>query len=315
MQTTPRLTPRAWVLLLLLSLLWGGSFFFAEIALVELPPLLVAWGRVASGAAFLLLMLPLAGVALPRGTARWRRYAVMGLLNNALPFALIFLGQRALGANSAAILNATTPCFAVLLAHRCTADERLTPARLGGVVLGALGVALLVGLEALRGLGTQLGPALLVLGGALSYALAGLYGRRFRGEPALATAAGQVCCSTLWLLPAALLLDAPWSLPAPGWGTLAAMAALGLFSTALAYRLYFRILALAGATNLLLVTLLIPPSAMALSAFFLARPVGLAQAAGFAVIALGLLLLDGRLLPARLRAPAASRPAAPLRSP
>jgi drug/metabolite transporter (DMT)-like permease len=295
-----RLTARVWLLLLALSLLWGGSFFFAEIALAELPPLLVAWGRVATGAGFLLSMLRQAGLALPRGRDRWRRYAVMGLLNNALPFALIFLGQRTLGANAAAILNATTPCFAVLLAHLCTADERLTPARLGGVLLGALGVALLVGIEALQGLGTELGPTLLVLGGALSYALAGLYGRRFRDEPPLATAAGQVCCSTLWLLPAALLLERPWSLAPPGWGTLAAVAALGLLSTALAYRLYFRILALAGATNLLLVTLLIPPSAMALSALFLARPVGTAQVAGFAAIALGLLLLDGRLLRRRL---------------
>lgn len=314
MSTAPRLTPRAWALLLLLSLLWGGSFFFAEIALAELPPLLVAWGRVATGAGFLLLMLRVARLALPRDRASWRRYATMGLLNNALPFALIFLGQRTLGANAAAILNATTPCFGVLLAHLVTADERLTPARLGGVLLGGLGVALLVGLEALRGLGTQLLPTLLVLGGALSYACAGLYGRRFRGEPALATAAGQVCCSTLWLLPATLLLERPWSLPMPGWGTLAAVAALGLLSTALAYRLYFRILALAGATNLLLVTLLIPPSAMALSALFLARPVGSAQAVGFAVIALGLLLLDGRLLPRRFRVPAASRPAAPPRN-
>ncbi len=293
---SPRLSGHAWLLLLALSLLWGGSFFFAEIALRDVPPLLVAWGRVASGAVFLLLFLRLAGMALPRGWARWRRYAVMGLLNNALPFSLIFLGQRSIGANAAAILNATTPCFAVLLAHLLTADERLTSARLGGVLLGALGVALLIGLEALQGLQTQVGPSLLVLVAALSYALAGLYGRRFRGEPALATATGQVCCSTLWLLPVTLAVDQPWSLPLPAWGSLAAIGALGLFSTALAYRLYFRILALAGATNLLLVTLMIPPSAIALSALFLAQPVGLAEGAGFAVIALGLLLLDGRAL-------------------
>lgn len=292
--TAPRMGARAWSLLLALSLLWGGSFFFADIALIELPPLLVAWGRVASGAVFLLLMLRLAGQPLPRGVARWRRYAMMGLLNNALPFSLIFLGQRTLGANAAAILNATTPCFTVLLAHWTTADERLTARRLGGALLGAAGVALLLGLDALSGLGSQAGPALLVLLGALSYACAGLYGRRFRGEPPLATACGQVCCSTLWLLPATLLAERPWTLPSPHWGSLAAVLALGLFSTALAYRLYFRILALAGATNLLLVTLLIPPSAMALSALFLGRPVGVAEAAGFAVIALGLLLLDGR---------------------
>lgn len=302
----PRLGARAWTLLLALSLLWGGSFFFAQIALVGLPPLLVAWGRVASGAVFLLLMLRLAGQGLPCGGARWRRYAVMGLMNNALPFSLIFLGQRTLGANAAAILNATTPCFAVLLAHWTTPDERLTARRLGGTLLGAAGVALLVGLQALEGLGTRLGPVLLVLAAAFSYACAGLYGRRFRGEPPLATACGQVCCSTLWLLPATLLLERPWGLAFPGWSPLAAVAALGLFSTALAYRLYFRILALAGATNLLLVTLLIPPSAMALSALFLGKPVGPSEAAGFAVIALGLLLLDGRAF-SRVRSPARPR--------
>lgn len=306
--TAPRMSARAWSLLLALSLLWGGSFFFADIALIELPPLLVAWGRVASGAVFLLLMLRLAGQPLPRGVARWRRYGMMGLLNNALPFSLIFLGQRTLGANAAAILNATTPCFTVLLAHWTTADERLTARRLGGALLGAAGVALLLGLDALSGLDSQAGPALLVLLGALSYACAGLYGRRFRGEPPLATACGQVCCSTLWLLPATLLVERPWTLPSPHWGSLAAVLALGLLSTALAYRLYFRILALAGATNLLLVTLLIPPSAMALSALFLGRPVGVAEAAGFAVIALGLLLLDGR---AFSRARPLARPRSP----
>lgn len=303
----PSLGVRAWVLLLLLSLLWGGSFFFAELALRDLPALLVAWGRVASGALFLLLFLRLAGSERPSGWRRWRRYATMGLLNNALPFSLIFLGQSSIGANAAAILNATTPCFAVLLAHWTAPDERLTARRLGGVTLGAAGVGLLVGLEALSGLETQAGPALLVLLGALSYACAGLYGRRFRGEPPLATACGQVCCSTLWLLPA-MLAERPWSLPAPSLDSLAAVLALGLLSTALAYRLYFRILALAGATNLLLVTLLIPPSAMALSALFLGKPVGLPEAAGFVVIALGLLLLDGRAF-------RAARPAVRPRSP
>jgi drug/metabolite transporter (DMT)-like permease len=303
----PSLGVRAWVLLLLLSLLWGGSFFFAELALHDMPALLVAWGRVASGALFLLLFLRLAGSELPSGWRRWRRYATMGLLNNALPFSLIFLGQSSIGANAAAILNATTPCFAVLLAHWTAPDERLTARRLGGVTLGAAGVGLLVGLEALSGLETQAGPALLVLLGALSYACAGLYGRRFRGEPPLATACGQVCCSTLWLLPA-MLAERPWSLPAPSLDSLAAVLALGLLSTALAYRLYFRILALAGATNLLLVTLLIPPSAMALSALFLGKPVGLSEAAGFVVIALGLLLLDGRAF-------RAARPAVRPRSP
>lgn len=285
---------RAWLLLLALALCWGGSFFFAEVALEELPPSAVAWGRVASGALFLLLMLRAAGLRLPRDRRAWGRYAAMGLLNNALPFALIFQGQAAIGAAAAAILNAATPCFTVVLAHWLTDDERLSCRRAAGAAIGALGVALLIGLEALDGLGSNLVPALLVLSGALSYAFAGLYGRRFRREPPLLTAAGQVVSSTLWLLPL-LLLEAPWRLEAPGARTLLALAGLGLISTALAYRLYFRLLALAGASNLLLVTLLIPPAAMLLSFAVLGQVPRDSALAGFAVIALGLAVLDGRL--------------------
>lgn len=286
----------AWRLLIALALCWGGSFVFADMAMATLPPVAVAWGRVATGAGFLLLMLRAAGLSLPRRLTAWRRYALMGLLNNALPFALIFQGQAALGAAAAAILNATTPCFAVLLAHRLTPDESLTWNRALGVLLGAAGVAVLVGIESLQGLGTAIGPALLVLGGAVSYALAGLYGRRFRGEAPLVTASGQVLCSTLWLLPLLLLTAPPWALSMPDPRTLLAIAALGLISTAVAYRLYFRLLALAGATNLLLVTLLIPPATMLLSLPLLGAVPGPAELAGCAVISLALVVLDGRLM-------------------
>jgi drug/metabolite transporter (DMT)-like permease len=290
------MSARAWLLLLTLSLVWGSTFVFADRALVELPAILVAWGRVAFGALFLVLMLRLAGEAWPRGWPRWRRYLAMGFLNNALPFTLIFAGQVELGAAAAAILNATTPTFTVLLAHVTTADERLTGGKAVGATLGFLGVALLIGLKQLSGLGTAIGPALLVLAGALSYALAGLYGRRFRGEPPLVTATGQVLSSTLLLAPVALLWAQPWRLPLPSAETWLCLLALGLLCTAFAYRLYFRILALAGATNLLLVTLLLPPAAMALQVLFLGKAVGWPELAGFAVIALGLAAIDGRAL-------------------
>jgi len=308
---------RAWLLLLTLSLVWGSTFVFADHALDELPAVLVAWGRVASGAFFLALMLLLAGQRWPRGWPRWRRYLAMGFLNNALPFTLIFAGQVELGAAAAAILNATTPTFTVLLAHATTADERLTAGKAAGALLGFLGVALLIGLKQLSGLGAALGPALLVLAGAFSYAVAGLYGRRFRGEPPLATATGQVVCSTLLLTPVALVLAEPWRVPMPSAEAWVSILALGLLCTAFAYRLYFRILALAGATNLLLVTLLLPPSAMGLQVLLLGRPVGWEELAGFAVIALGLAAIDGRPL-GLLRTPApagrpqqSSRPASP----
>lgn len=290
----PAMGRKAWTLLIALALCWGGSFFFAEVALASLPALAVAWARVAGGALFLLLMLRASGLTLSRQPSAWRRYATMGLLNNALPFALIFQGQAALGAAAAAILNAATPFFAVVLADRLTSDERLTWQRGLGSLIGAAGVALLIGLESLRGIDGALLPALLVLGGALSYALAGIYGRRFRGEPPLATATGQVVCSTLWLLPLLLIVEPPWRLAMPDGRTWLALAALGLLSTAIAYRLYFRLLAMAGASNLLLVTLLIPPSAMALSFLFLGETPDSSELLGFAVIAVGLAVIDGR---------------------
>jgi len=299
---------RAWTLLLTLALVWGSTFVFAERALIELPAILVAWGRVATGALFLVLMLGAAGQSWPRGWARWRHYLAMGFLNNALPFTLIFAGQVELGAAAAAILNATTPTFTVLLAHAATRDERLTAGKAAGALLGFLGVALLIGLKQLSGVGAAIGPALLVLAGALSYAVAGLYGRRFRGEPPLVTATGQVVSSTLLLAPVALLWAEPWHLPVPSATALLCVLGLGLLCTAIAYRLYFRILALAGATNLLLVTLLLPPATMGLQVLLLGRPVGWPELSGFAVIALGLAAIDGRAL-AWLRTPApAGRP-------
>lgn len=286
------MSARAWLLLLTLALIWGGGFFFADLALHDLPPLTVAWGRVTLGALFLVLMLRLAGQPWPR---RWRAYAAMGLLNNVLPFSLIFLGQATVGGAAAAVLNATTPACVVLVAH-VTGNERMTPARGVGAVLGLLGVALMIGLDSLHGLGSAAGPALLIVAAALSYAFAGLYGRRFRGEPPLVTAAGQVICSAVLLAPVALVVDRPWTLPMPGAAAWLGLISLALLSTAVAYRLYFAILALAGATNLLLVTLLIPPSTMALRAIFLGKAVGLPELAGFAVIALSLAVIDGRPL-------------------
>jgi drug/metabolite transporter (DMT)-like permease len=227
----------------------------------------------------------------------------MGLLNNVLPFALIFWGQAAITAGLAAILNATTPLFAIVLAHLLTRDERLTAPRLAGVLCGLAGVAAMIGRDALAGIGDQVAAQLAVLGGALCYALAGVWGRRFRGTPPLSTAAGQVGTAAAMLLPAVLVLDPPWDARLPGAAALAAIAGLALLSTALAYVIYFRLLAAAGATNLLLVTLLIPVSALLLGGLVLGETIGAGQAGGMALIALGLALIDGRALRLARRAP------------
>jgi drug/metabolite transporter (DMT)-like permease len=297
--------PREWALLITLSILWGGSFFFAEVALEALPPLSVVFARVAIGALALLVLVHAVGLRLPREIRLWRAFFVMGALNNLIPFCLIAWGQTAITGGLAAILNATTPLFTVVLAHMLTRDERLTLPKLAGVVIGCLGVAVMIGPEVLGGLGTGgLGIAVLaqiaVLAAALSYAFAGIYGRRFRDTSPLITAAGQVTASTLLLCPLALMVDQPWTLalpePAIAWTILGALLGLGLLSTAAAYVIYFRILASAGATNLLLVTFLIPVSAILLGVMVLSERLTAAQLAGMGLIALALAAIDGRIL-------------------
>lgn len=287
-----------WAMLLGLSVLWGGSFFFAGVALSALPPLTLVVLRVGLAALILNAALPLAGIRLPRGREVWVAFFGMGLLNNVVPFCLIVWGQTQIASGLAAILNATTPLFTVVVAHLLTSDERMTGNRLAGALIGLLGVAVMIGTAAFADDRSPLLAQLAVLGAALSYALAGVFGRRFQrmGVPPLATATGQVTASTLLLLPVALLTDRPWTLPMPGapvWGAVLGIAAL---STALAYLLYFRLLATAGATNLLLVTFLIPVTAVLLGTGVLGESLEVRHIVGMALIGVGLAAIDGRVL-------------------
>jgi drug/metabolite transporter (DMT)-like permease len=295
MPTRPVMSPGDWLLLVVLSILWGGSFFFAKIAVDELPPLTVALARVALAAALLLAAMRIMGVALPRRET-WSAFAVMGLINNVIPFTLIFWGQTHIASGLASILNATTPLFTVLVAHVATADEKVTPTRLAGVTVGFLGVVVMIGPDALGTLGGALLAQLACLVAAFFYALGGIWGRRFRGEASMAVAAGQMSASTLMLLPLVLLVDRPWTLPAPSPAAVGAVVALAAVSTALAYVIYFRILARAGATNLLLVTFLIPVSAILLGVGLLGETLAARHLAGMVGIALGLAAIDGRPL-------------------
>ena len=287
--------PTEWGLLLTLSLLWGGSFFFAEVALEGLPPLSVVFARVAVGALALIVLVHAVGLRLPRSLRLWRAFLVMGTLNNLIPFTLIVWGQTQITGGLAAILNATTPLFTVVLAHKLTRDERMTKAKLAGVVMGFFGVAVMIGPQALEGMTTFVLAQVAVLGAALSYGLAGIYGRRFREVPPLVTAAGQVTASSVLLCPVAILVDQPWTLALPDSAVLGSLAGLGLLSTAAAYVIYFRVLATAGATNLLLVTFLIPVSAILLGGLVLGERLSAGQLAGMAVIAVGLSVIDSRI--------------------
>ena len=286
----------AWGMLLTLSLLWGGSFLFIRVAAVEIPTLTVVFARVAIAAAVLVVVARVWGVELPRGWRAWRDHLVMGILNNLIPFVLIVWGQRTIGAGLASILNATTPIFGVIVAHLLTSDDKATPLKAGGVAIAFAGVAVLVGLDALAGLGDHLLAELACLGAALSYGFSGLWSRRFRGRPPIATAAGQLTCSALVLAPMVVLLDPPWRQAAPSSTAIAAVVALALASTALAYILFFRLTTLVGPTNTMLVTFLIPPSAIVLGWFFLGERLAGQHLAGVVLIGLGLAAIDGRLL-------------------
>ena len=293
---SPSMSAVNWLLLVILSLLWGGSFFFAKIAVTELPPLTVAFGRVSIAAAILALLIKATGHRWPTGWAAWRAFATMGLLNNVIPFSLFFWGQTYIESGLAAILNATTPLFTVIVAHLFTRDDKLSRGRVAGIVIGFAGVVVMIGPDLLRDLGANVAAQLACLVGALSYGFAGVYGRRFGSDPPLIVAGGQLTASTVMLLPVVALIDQPWTIAMPAPVTLGALFALATISTALGYILFFRILAAAGATNISLVTFLIPVSAILLGATFLDETLAARHIAGMVAIALGLAAIDGRLI-------------------
>ncbi len=285
-----------WFLLIFLSVLWGGSFFFGKVALSELRPFTVVLGRVSIAAIALNLMVRATGHRMPSSPKVWAAFLAMGLLNNLIPFSLIFWGQTQVSSSLASILNATTPVWTVLLAHFLTVDEPLAPNRLGGVFLGLTGVVIMIGLDALQGLGLNALAQLAIVGATVSYAFAGIYGKRFRGTPPIVTAAGQITCATLMIIPIALFVDKPWLLPMPGLNVWGAVLGLALLSTALAYIIYFRLLPAVGATNLMLVTYLIPVSAIFLGMTILGERLDTRHFVGIGLIGLGLMAIDGRIL-------------------
>ncbi len=306
MTKAPHMGLLEWGLLLVLSLLWGGSFFFSKVALAELPPFTVVLGRVAIAAAALYVYLRATGRTIPGTGEAWRVFFGMGLINNLIPFSLIFWGQTAIASGLASILNATTPIFAIIVAHLLTADEKMTPQKIVGVLLGVLGVAVLMSGSAFSGDGPPRWALLACLGAALSYGFAGTFGRRFRrmGISPAVGAFGQTTASTVMMLPLVALVDAPWSIAAPHAITIGARLALALISTALAYIIYFHLLSVGGATNSSLVTLLIPVSAILLGSLILGERLSANHFLGMALIGLGLLSIDGRIFAMLRRAPA-----------
>ena len=289
--------PRAWAELLLLATIWGGSFISNRLALNEVPVLTTVAFRVAGACILLWVYVRLRRLPVPRSPRIWLAFLAMGLLNNALPFTLITWGQLTIPSGLAAIVNASTAIFGVLVAALAFRDERLTARRLTGVLLGFAGVAVAIGLHAFATLNLASLPQLALVAAAISYALAAVFARRMLGGlPPQVAAAGMLTGSSLLMLPTALWIDGPPVLThgAQVWG---ALGYLAIISTAGAYLLYYRVLGMAGAGNLSLVTLLTAPVAIVMGALILNESLPLRAYAGFALIALGLLIIDGRLLP------------------
>ena len=288
------MTVRVWSLLILLSILWGGSFFFVEIALRGLEPLSIVFGRVSIAALALLAYVYLSGQRMAWDMKSWRQFFVMGGLNNLIPFSLIVWGQSHIDSSLASILNATTPLFTVALAHVLTTDEKISLNKGLGIVFGIIGVAVLIGPGALDGLDGRAWGKIAILGAAISYAFAGIYGRRLSRHSPSVAAAGMLIGSSAMLLPLALIFESPLE-ASPGAAVWASIMAIALLSTSLAYLLYFHILAKAGATNLLLVTFLIPVSALLLGIAVLGEQLSSHALIGMGLIFAGLAAVDGRL--------------------
>lgn len=283
-----------WGLLLIVALVWGGAFFFVGIAVAELPNLTIVAGRVLLGALLLNLVVVASGRRFPAGLLPWGAIAVMGMLNIVIPFCLIVWGQTRIASGLASILYASTSLFTVLLAPIFTIDERITLPRLAGVLVGLAGVVVMLGPDLLVDAGGTTLAKLAILGAAVSCALGAIWGRRFRAIPPAVVTAGQLTVATVVMTPVTLFVDRPWTLPPPSIQALGAVVALGVLSTTVGYLLYFVLLARAGAVNVSLVTLLVPPTALLLGALFLGEIVDGRDLAGLALIATGLAVIDGR---------------------
>jgi drug/metabolite transporter (DMT)-like permease len=292
-----------WLILLVLAAIWGGAFFFIGIAVRHVPPLTYVWLRLTIAAAGMWLYLRFRGEPLGLPRQVWGSIFLLALLNNALPFTLFGWGQTHIASGLASILNATTPIWGVVVAHFLTHDERMTPRKVAGVLLGFGGVALMIGPTLLSSLGTSGLAQLACVAASLSYALAAVWARRFRrmGVTPLSVTTGQLTAGAFMMLPMSMFIDRPWTHALPPVSAWAAIGALAILCTAFGYVLYFRLIDRAGATNALLVTLLVPPVAILLGGLFLSEQLAPQDFVGLGLIAVGLAAIDGRLLSAVAR--------------
>jgi len=296
---------RDWLILGILAVIWGGAFFFIGVAVRHVPPLTYVWLRVTIAAVALWIFVKARGGSLDLPRQVWGSIVLLAILNNALPFTLFGWGQTHIASGLASILNATTPIWGVLVAHFFTVDERMTSRKIAGVLLGFGGVATMIGPSLLSDIGSGALAQLACVGAALSYAFAGVWARRFKrlGISPLSITTGQLTAAAIVMLPVSMLAEHPWTSALPPMSAWAAITSLAVLCTAFGYVLYFKLIDGAGATNAMLVTLLVPPVAILLGSLFLGETLAPQDFAGLALIALGLAAIDGRLLTKLSRRP------------
>ena len=307
MSITLKMSTSDWGIIMLLSLLWGGAFFLIELGLRGFPPNTLVFLRMAIAAPLMLIVLWFLKQKLPTDSKSWKQLFILGAINAALPFILFFWGQTQIDSGLASVLNATTPLWGVVTAHFLTRDEKATPARIIGVLLGMAGIIVMVGTEALSGITGSVLAQLACLTATLSYAFAAIYGRTLSQSTMspMVIATGQVITAAILMLPIAVIVDQPWTLPTPGWDAWAGAIGLAIPSTAVAYFFYFKLIDRAGASNAMLVAFIMPVIAIILGVVALGETVELKEIAGASLIALGLIAIDGRIFARRPKATAA----------
>ncbi len=289
-------TAKDWLLICLLALIWGGSFLFGRILMIEWPPFTVVFLRVFLAAVSLWIFLLFTSRKFPKNSELIKAILVMGILNNAIPFSLILIGQREIGSGLASVVNAMTPIWTLIVANIFTTDEKFSKNKVMGIAFGFIGVAVLIGTDLVQGLSASAWAQGAVLGATISYGFASVWGKRFKGHDPILISTGQLTASSLVMLPLIFILEDPFNLPAPSLEMIISLFGLAVLCTAFAYVLYFKILSSAGATNVSLVTFLVPISAIILGILWLGETLTLSNVIGMILIIIGLALVDGRVL-------------------
>jgi drug/metabolite transporter (DMT)-like permease len=284
-------------LLLALATLWGASYTLIKIGVATIPPITFIAARTLIAGAILLAILRMRGMKLPRDTATWRKFMFQACLNSVIPFTMIAWAELSVDAGLATILNSTSPIFTFLLTVFLTQHEPVTPRKLFGVVAGIIGTCLIVGVEALNGLGRDLWAQLAIVAATVSYACAAIFGRGFKGLDPMMPAAGSLVCGAVILLPISLLVDRPWLLM-PSGASMMALLGLSVFSTALAFVIYFRLLHTLGSVGTTSQAYLRVPIGVAIAVLFLGETLTSAILAGLVFVIVGVAAMT---IPARIK--------------